>query len=447
MKRVWFVLALLGLMAVFSASAFAVDVKFSGEYYAAGMYLDKTTVKKDAGPSTAFYFQRLRLTTNFVVTPGLILTTRMDIMERAWGAARSAPSATQQTAVGTTMFVSSGTAAENENIAFDYAYVTYYSPIGRFRVGIQQDTTWGTVFGDDSKPGAGIGWLYDFKNGLYVSLKLNKNVDKSHMAIAPANYTDGDNNAGSASIFYIWKGGEVGVLWKHFEYSAYRPALGMRITYNLISPYAKLKLGPAFLQTQLYYLPGERYYDDETKPSIKETPLSFWVDGTATFGMFYAGGTFAYVSGDDPGTTDKLEGSTLTGGIDYSPCLIMYNYDRTNWAGALNGYTSGTKTANQNSPMINTYFFQVRGGIRPVDKLDIMASVSYASADKKPTSAWLYNDYGYEADLTATYKITNNLSYMLGVGYLFTGKYYKADNDANQLDNDYIVANRLTLTF
>jgi len=92
MKRFWLVLLSLGLIVAFSTSAMAVDVKFSGEYYAAGMYLDKTTLKKDSGvdgPSTAFYFQRLRLTTTFIVSPGLMLTTRADIMERAWGAQRA----------------------------------------------------------------------------------------------------------------------------------------------------------------------------------------------------------------------------------------------------------------------------------------------------------------------------------------------------------------------
>jgi len=46
MKRLWLFLLSLALVIVFSASAFAVDVKFSGEYYAAGMYLDKVGLNK-----------------------------------------------------------------------------------------------------------------------------------------------------------------------------------------------------------------------------------------------------------------------------------------------------------------------------------------------------------------------------------------------------------------
>ena len=59
--------------------------------------------------------------------------------------------------------------------------------------------------------------------------------------------------------------------------------------------------------------------------------------------------------------------------------------------------------------------------------------------------------------MTGTYKITNNLSYMLGAGYWFVGKYYEGAGIAGALDaagapygsakNDFLVINKLTLTF
>jgi hypothetical protein len=36
---------------------------------------------------------------------------------------------------------------------------------------------------------------------------------------------------------------------------------------------------------------------------------------------------------------------------------------------------------------------------------------------------------------------------MLGFGYLFTGTYYKGTSDANALSDDFLVINKLTLTF
>ena len=114
MKRFWLVLVSLGMVTIFSVPAFAIDVKFSGSFYAAGMYQDKTTFMKDTasdGPSTSFYYQRLRVQTDFIVSPGLSLITRFDALERVWGGSRAAPSTAPDSR-------SAGTTAENENIAF-----------------------------------------------------------------------------------------------------------------------------------------------------------------------------------------------------------------------------------------------------------------------------------------------------------------------------------------
>ena len=124
----------LGLVMAFSVSALAVDVKFSGEYYAQGMYLDKTNVVDESDgsdPSTAFFFQRFRLGTDFIVSPCLKLVTRVDIMERTWESDTAANYGTDK--IG----------ADARNVDWDIAYVDYTSPIGLFQVGYMEDYTWG----------------------------------------------------------------------------------------------------------------------------------------------------------------------------------------------------------------------------------------------------------------------------------------------------------------
>ena len=148
MKRHVIVLWGLMILLVFGSQALAMDLKVSGEFAAGGLYLDRTSVLDGVGtegPSTAFYFQRLRLKTDLVVAPGLTLITRLDAMERSWGSSRSTPSRTLDT-------LSAGSRAENENIAFDWIYLTYASPIGLWRVGYMNDGAWGTVFMDTSTP-------------------------------------------------------------------------------------------------------------------------------------------------------------------------------------------------------------------------------------------------------------------------------------------------------
>ena len=114
MKRFWLFLLSLGLVMAFSASAFAVDVKVSGEFDVGGVYLNKTTLNSAregydrTDPSTAFFYQKLQVGTEFIVSPSLKLATRFNAMERIWGGARTS-AGTDVNAGGT----SAGTRAEN----------------------------------------------------------------------------------------------------------------------------------------------------------------------------------------------------------------------------------------------------------------------------------------------------------------------------------------------
>jgi len=444
MKRFWLVLLSLGLILAFSASAMAVDIKFSGEFYAAGIYLDKTNLKKDSGSdgiSTAFYYQRLRVRTDFVVSPGLTLVTRFDALERIWGGQRSDPTST------TLATDSAGTRSENENIAFDWAYIDYQSPIGTFDVGLMEDGRTGTVFGNSYTTLGRIKWKNTF-GPVTIAADITKSKDKSYSAVPTTpttNFTDADNDKYGLEGVYAWKDGKAGMKVTYYRYAENEPSANNKKVYFLFTPYAIAKIGPVDIQAELNYATGKyKQYDNAIDGSdVTLQNISGWIDATVTFNPVYFGATFAYVSGDDPNTTDKQEGGTLNGGQDWNPCLIMFNYyDRTYWVSVLNGYNSTTNAG----PMSNAWFGQGRVGVKPLAALDIMASLSYAKADQKP--AGVLNDlYGWEVDVTGTYKITNNLSYMLGVGYWFVGDYYKGNNNANSLNNDYMLINKLTLTF
>lgn len=438
MKRIWFVLLALAVSASFDAPAMALDVKFSGEFYAAGIILDKTKLTKDSGPSTAFYFQRLRVKTDFVVSPGLTLVTRFDAMERVWGATRSTPGTTQSAD-------SSGTAAENENISFDWAYINYKSPIGTFDVGIMNDGSTGTVFGNSLAPAARIKYSYPIAS-FTLNLAYTMAKDGSYsVANTSSTSADADNDKYGIEGVYTWKGGKAGMQVNYYRYANTRPSSNYKRTYYLVTPYAMAKIGPVDLQAEFNYADGKYYEYDSTTSDVKLQNMSGWLDATATFGPVYLGGTFAYVSGDDPNTSDKREGGTLTGGRDWSPTLIMWNYDRAVWFGEL-ASSATTGSGFGASGMANAFLYQGRLGVRPTDKLDITAYITYANADKKPAN-YVSDKYGYELDVTASYKITNNLAYMLGVGYLWTGDYFKGTSNSNNVQNDYMVINKLTLTF
>ena len=465
MKRFWLVLLSLGLIMAFSASAFAVDVKVSGEYYAAGLYLNKTSVNDgwasgpNDSPSTAFFFQRLRVGTDFVVAPCLKLVTRFDAMERIWGGERGFMYDSQ----------SAETRFENENIAFDLAYISYTSPVGLFLVGYQPDYEWGTVFGNrTSGPTAGQ-ITYEVPIGPVILVaQYAKETDNSASAVTTG-VTTTDRDVDSYRLGAIYKfgtdkaKGEVGGLLLFNRYAANKadtmPVATPQIlpvdtdigrltnVYKAI-PYFKTQFGPVAFQGEFEYTFGDAVKMENSALGSRNMDISAWsvfLDATATFGPVYFGGSFVYLSGDDPSTTDKMEGGAgvNTAGLDWNPCLIMFNtIDTQYWAGSFGGY-NGSAVDNE---MSNIYFFQGRVGVKPVPQFDGMLSVSYGTADKKPDH-YANGSYGWEIDATGTYKITNNLSYMLGIGYLFTGDYYKGFNNNNKTVDDYMLINKLTLSF
>jgi len=470
MKRLWLVWLSMGLIMAFSAPAFAVDLKASGSFHAAGVYLDKTNLKKEgsgSGQSTAFYYQRLRLKTEFIAAPGLSLVTSADIMERAWGANRSTPSTTVDTVgIYTT---SAATRAENENIGFDHAYVSYASPIGIFRVGYMPDYIGGTIFHDNETPAAKITYTLPLNN-IVLGIQLVKVVEKSYNATnTSATQTDHDTDKVQAFFKYKNENFEGGLIWLYANDAAHRTNpdwMSIKSEIHSLQPYIKATIGPVKIQAELDYyfgklaqLDSEAVFTDQ-----KLNSLAGWLEAVATFGPVYVGYTFAYSQGQ--GTDGDTVNAYTGGGKDWSPTLIMWNSDRSYWIGNINGYNNGTPsgTARFGTEMTNAFFHQVKLGLKPTEQLDICLSGAIARADRlnglsatqsafgsfiglQNLSGYVSKDYGTEIDLIGTYKINNNLSYMAGFAYLFTGDYFKAGNAGAQVENDYMFINKLTLTF
>lgn len=455
MKRIWLVLLSLGLVMAFSVSALAVEVKSSGEYYAAGMLLRNVNLTNDNDAGTHFFFQRFRLGTDFVVSPCLKLVTRVDVMERTWEP--DAAVAATSTSASTSLYASPNTGTDR-NFDFDIVYIDYTSPIGLFQVGYMPDYVWGNIWSNRSTgPTSGqIKYIVPVGPVTLVAAYA-KEGENSYFV---------DNTTGSALVsdrdYDSYRAGgvfqsktdkaaiEAGLLFIYNRDASSRgitpvPASGI-LPYVLnaysIDPYFKAKVGPVAIQGEAVYQFGKIEMEEPFGAYDKDiSSLTAWLDADAGLGIFSVGGSLAYVSGDDD-ATDDTKHDTLTGGRDWDPCLIMFNNTMMNtWVGPLASYTT---TSGVDGEMRNAIFGQLRASITPVPEFTGLMSVSYAEADKAPKG--YDKSYGAEVDITGTYKITNNLSYMLGFGYFFTGDYYKAGTD-NDVEDDYIIVNKLTLNF
>ena len=493
MKKFWIVLIALGLVAAFSMSASAADVKFSGSYYIEGWYEDNHSLldKSDAATTTqrgptALYHQRLRIGTDFKVAEGLMLTTRFDAMERNWGDRRERNANTNTGSGVTTMgtmevasrqvsTANTGAAQEQANIEWERAFITANLPFGVLIAGYAEDIKWGTDFMDTVTTRPLIKLIVPIGN-LTLVAAIKKDMEGT-MYNGYGAMNTGDKDIYDLAGVYKWKSGEAGLLFEYLIGNATRSSsVAANASYATriwgLFPYFKQTFGPVYLEAEAYYGAGIMADFDVAAGSIQKSleTMGGSIHAKVDLKPVYFGGRFIYMMGDDPNTRDKQEGTVaaqLVAGQAFLPCLMLFNDSYyTAMGGGLGGRASFGYSAAASQAgvaagnaaafqfMDNVIFFQGYVGVKPVDKLDIMAAVAYAMAQKKPNSTgapggvdYVSDVYGTEVDVTATYKIYDNLSYMVGFGYLFTGDYFKGSDPSAKITNDYILMHKLTLTF
>jgi hypothetical protein len=458
MKKFWIVLLTLGLVAGFAMSASAADVKFSGSYYVTGIYIDNPQLLKQGSQtvaSQAFYFQRLRIQTEFKIAEGLSLVTRFDALEKPWGyGSVTGVGGLLNNSFDVTNRSSQGAAGARvqENIEFERAYIDFTTKIGRFNVGYQNFIAWGTMFLDTHVTRPGIKYFVPI-GPVTVVAAIEKTVEQN-ASTTWGKTADADANVYDLGVIYKFGAGEAGILWQYGDTRTnryYSPAPGVNAGYktqlHIFDPYVKAKFGPVYVEAEGVYGTGKAA-DPETGSMVKSIDaeaMGLYIMAKVDLGPAYVGGIFAYMRGDDPDTTNKIEGglaTQLTAGQAWDPLLIL-------WNDAI--YGGNFRIATPVGVFFdNAWLYQIYAGFKPVKEADIMLSVSYAYADKKPgigAAQYVSDVYGTEVDLTAKYKIFDNLEYMLGAGYLFTGNYFKGSNNAAPIDNNYMLFHRLTLSF
>jgi hypothetical protein len=452
MRKFCLILLSIGLIMAFSMPAAAADVKFNGSYVAQGTYDNNRSLKDPQGGSIASIWQRARIGTTFNVAEGLTFTTRFDAMEKVWGAPRGSyvvPTAT----------VNNDT-TDSENIRFENAFVTFAVPIGTFEVGYMNRGAWGTVYGNNSETDNGARARYIFVTGpvtvraVWDKVEGYKGVSTSSAPTA----AEHDSEKFALEGWYKWSAGEAGVQLQYVLDSSNADSLttGYKAKYYAINPYAKAKFGPVYVEAELGFATGKyKEYLTENATTQVNQDIEAWrgyILANVDLKPAYVGAVAFYASGDKKttdanGTGTKYEGGVKTGN-DFNPCLILMNYDMGRWYGNLG---SGYALASGGNNIDNVFGAQLFAGLKPIPKLDVKLSATYAKLNEDPlytaTTSIVGKDLGYEADLTASYKIYDNLEYMIGFGYLWAGDAFKGTNPSYKIDNDYLVTHKLTLTF
>jgi len=502
-------LLILFVIAFAATPAAAVDVKFSGSYYAMGWYVDNPSVlDKNETPgaaswannsrrsANAFYSQRLRVATEFQVVEGLKLVTRFDALEKRWGDQGWAGGTGETQSRLQTVGTADNAAPRNqvkaqENLEWERAYLDFNVPFGKFQVGYMQFQVWGTSFLDTTLTAGGIRYFYSQGPWQVVAAveKRAEYVSTTQGNLGVAN--DADRDVYDLGAIYKFKPGEAGILYQYTRsaQNKWQQLNGYLAQLNGLYPYVKATFGNLFLEGEAMYVFGDlkSYESTAVNASVGASATGAAQNvGVRALGAFahakynlkpaYVGAKFVYVSGDDQQDNDKVNGSILQSqqmNRNFYPTLILWNDDYQNNMGNIQGNipagaTGANRRTNQSyalrQEMDNVWFYQLYVGVKPTPKMDLMLAIATASADKKPKSdvgtvgaAGYYSGaavrefvdgkYGTELDFIGTYKIYDNLTYMIGIGYLWTGDYFKGYDANATIKDNYLLSHKLTLNF
>jgi hypothetical protein len=456
MKKFGIALLSLGLIAAFSMSAFAVVPEFTGQYYARGSYMSNPSMLPTEGGNSrgpfSYYDQRLRTFFRLKIADGLSLTTRMDSMEVIWGQ-------------NTKNYIISGSrgndANNNQSVSFEQVYTDFKTGIGGFRVGYFSATPygWATNFMDSTGTNPGI--KYTNKFGAFEVLADLYKQDKGNLAstskIKPM-YTqsDADNDLYELGVKTKGKSMEGGLLWSYFRDAQEKAAAAPDAQVTAIhrfQPYYMGKFGPVEIEAEGYYQKGKVNYEPQTsKPADTDiTGQGIYVGAQYNMGAAYVGGRFMYASGDDPTTSDKIEGG-LNASLGYGRDKAIFGeFNTILFSDDYHDYNvtkgNSVELAGQ---MDNVFEYQIYGGFKPMPKLELMARFSILKADQDVgtgASKVLSKDYGKELDVKATYNIFDQLTYNVGFAYLWTGDYFKGTSTTQSIENIYYLQHWIELTF
>jgi len=457
MKKLLVVLLSLGLLVAFGMSASAADVKFGGSYYLVGVFEDNPSLSED-GYSHAFFYQRVRLEPVFKIAEGLTFTARMDALEKQWGNTNWKGGTDDLTSSRKTTVGVAGTNQKvQENIEFERAFVTFLTGIGAFQIGYQNVDDWGTDFGNYSNTRPRIAFVTKL-GPMTVNLVYEKVYESDTAGATPLNYVDADNDTYALSGIYNAKDIEAGLLYKYYVYNSTRPQ-GARVNMTQLSPYMKATFGPVFIEGEMTYWFGKKpEYEAPVSMVMKDADLEAWsayIKGKMNIGPAYFGMLFSFASGDDLSDSTKSTMAPSGGGSNYAPALILLNDALNTWT---NGHAAASPSLSAANPVTsskyNTVIYNAFAGYNPTPKLNVEAALTYATVDKTALAKVggvvvdaVSDKLGTEFDVTATYKLYDNLSYMVGAGYLWTGDYFKGANANTKIDNDYMLMNKLTLSF
>lgn len=269
--------------------ALAIQADFSGEYYVQGNYNDNLSLREDEGSSDAFMEMRLRLKAVFEINKHVSLTTRLDALDKRWGDTDESKATSRSTMNSGTVSlaypqVTTATSVEDDdNIDFEWAYLTIKTGLGGFLVGRQRGNVWGINFAETEYARDRVTYVLPIQNTIIAAVyeksrefdgeDLTQNDADMDRYYLTATQKGEKFKAGMLYGFYnfktfqdMWQLRQTALLQAASSANGSNPAfdtgfLRSEAAAHVFIPYFDGKFGPLGIKAEVTYANGEVKYD------------------------------------------------------------------------------------------------------------------------------------------------------------------------------------------
>ncbi len=433
MKKIISTVAALGLVAGMAATASAMDFSMTGKYVLEGYMLNSADgvgfnpYDDEAGTDSA-WVQTMLIKPTLKVNDKISMFSEIRFAKDAdWG---DDYTQAQEKA---------GDYANN-GIDVELLYMEYMSPVGKLRMGRTPAGAWGSDFVSTTRNSNRFMWWPSFVAQPFSLCVFTEKVDENDW---DSSDSDADNDLYEIDLTYKVDNMNLRVAYDYFNYKS-------NSTYdrqdNRLKANADMKFGNIAVVGEWGWQFGDwRDYDDSAMEDIDVDAMAFMLDVSTQIDKLNVGMLYFWAEGQDD-SDDEITGAmlgTLDDGIgdDFNPYYIL----------------TGDHTGMLNSDEYNDDPLMALGGVHSIgvyadfavsDKLTLHGALAYAWADEEEAIADDIDDeYGWEIDLGAKYKLLDNLTYELRGAYFNTGDFFDDVNGEMDAEDLYLVSHHLTMTF
>lgn len=477
MKKVISTVAALGLVAGLAGTASALDFSVKGKYIFEGYYLDNASGSENSMRTafgnlgfTAAQMNSLGVNNGgfdpyndeassdaawvhtFIIQPEIAVNDKIKMVseirlakDQDWGSQDDLQT------------------ADGGNVDVHKLYMEYLSPVGKVRMGRTPAGAWAGDFVSTSTHANRLMWWPNFVNKPFSLLFfLQKSTENDWYD----GDSDSDNDLYEASIDYKTDGMLLKLAYDYFDYKGNSDAAATDVlltaagaqtvadawdtTHHRIKGYGDMLFGAVYVETEFSYDWGDyRDFDNSANQDIDIDTFAFMLDVGTQMDKLDVGMMYFYASGQDDDDDNEIN-AALYGiasdgtGDDFNPYYILTG-DHT---GMLN---SDEYNDDIGMAWSGVHCIGVHADFQVSDKLTLHGALAYAQADdtgfvEAMSGVDVDDEYGWEIDLGARYKLLDNLTYEVRAGYFDTGDYFE-DLSGDDAEDLMLLSHHLTMSF